>query len=85
MDVEDYNLIVENANKFGISNLVPVLGEAPKAWESLPDPEAIFVGGTGRAVTDLVGQLATLATGRGTGCKHDEHGEFSCAATTLYS
>lgn len=56
MDVDDYNLIVENANKFGVSNLVPVLGEAPKAWENLPDPEAIFVGGTGRAVTDLVWQ-----------------------------
>jgi precorrin-6Y C5,15-methyltransferase (decarboxylating) len=56
MDVEDYNLIVENASKFGVLNLVPVLGEAPNAWETLPDPEAIFVGGTGRAVTDLVKQ-----------------------------
>jgi precorrin-6B C5,15-methyltransferase / cobalt-precorrin-6B C5,C15-methyltransferase len=37
-----------------VSNLVPVLGEAPKAWETLPDPDAIFVGGTGRAVTELV-------------------------------
>jgi precorrin-6B C5,15-methyltransferase / cobalt-precorrin-6B C5,C15-methyltransferase len=54
MDVEDYNLIVENSHRLGVSNVVPVLGEAPKAWESLPDPEAIFVGGTGRAVTDLV-------------------------------
>ena len=54
MDAEDYNLLVENANQFGVTNLVPVLGEAPNAWESLPDPEAIFVGGTGRAVTELV-------------------------------
>ena len=54
MDAEDYNLLVENARQFGVANLVPVLGEAPKAWESLPDPEAIFVGGTGRAVTELV-------------------------------
>jgi precorrin-6B C5,15-methyltransferase / cobalt-precorrin-6B C5,C15-methyltransferase len=54
MDAEDYNLLVENAKQFGVTNLVPVLGEAPKAWESLPDPEAIFVGGTGRAVTELV-------------------------------
>lgn len=56
MDAEDYNLLVENAKQFGVTNLVPVLGEAPKAWESLPDPEAIFVGGTGRAVTELVSQ-----------------------------
>jgi len=54
MDAEDYNLLVENAKQFGVTNLVPVLGEAPKAWETLPDPEAIFVGGTGRAVTELV-------------------------------
>jgi precorrin-6B C5,15-methyltransferase / cobalt-precorrin-6B C5,C15-methyltransferase len=60
MDVEDYSLIVENAKQFGVANLVPILGEAPKAWSSLPDPEAIFVGGTGRSVTDLV----SLAWGR---------------------
>jgi precorrin-6Y C5,15-methyltransferase (decarboxylating) len=54
MDAEDFNLLVENAKQFGVANLIPVLGEAPKAWETLPDPEAIFVGGTGRAVTELV-------------------------------
>jgi precorrin-6Y C5,15-methyltransferase (decarboxylating) len=54
MDVEDYNLLVENARTFSTSNLTPVLGEAPKAWEELPDPHAIFVGGTGRAVVNLV-------------------------------
>jgi precorrin-6Y C5,15-methyltransferase (decarboxylating) len=31
-----------------------VLGEAPAAWQELPDPDAIFVGGTGRAVVGLV-------------------------------
>ncbi|MCU0717493.1 MAG: precorrin-6y C5,15-methyltransferase (decarboxylating) subunit CbiE [Pirellula sp.] len=56
MDPEDYNLILENAARFGVENVVPVLGEAPTAWQNLPDPEAIFVGGTGRAVTDLVEQ-----------------------------
>ncbi len=54
MDAEDYNLLVENAKRFNVSNLVPVLGQAPQAWQALPDPDAIFVGGTGRAVCDLV-------------------------------
>jgi precorrin-6Y C5,15-methyltransferase (decarboxylating) len=54
MDPEDYQLILENASRLGVDNVVPVLGEAPAAWKSLPDPEAIFVGGTGRAVTDIV-------------------------------
>jgi precorrin-6Y C5,15-methyltransferase (decarboxylating) len=31
-----------------------VLGAAPDAWAKLPDPDAIFVGGTGRAVGQIV-------------------------------
>lgn len=60
MDAEDYNLMVQNASQFGVTNLVPVLGEAPVAWKNLPDPDAIFIGGTGRSVTELV----SLAWGR---------------------
>lgn len=54
MDAEDYVLLSENARQFGVSNLVPVLGQAPLAWANLPDPDSIFVGGTGRAVSELV-------------------------------
>jgi precorrin-6Y C5,15-methyltransferase (decarboxylating) len=56
MDAEDYGLMVENAKLFQVKNFVPVLGEAPLAWKKLPDPDAIFIGGTGRWVTDLVAQ-----------------------------
>jgi len=34
--------------------LVPVLGRAPDAWASLPDPDAVFVGGTGREISRIV-------------------------------
>lgn len=54
MDTEDYNLLVQNSTTFGTTNLTPILGEAPQAWESLPNPDAVFVGGTGRAVLQLV-------------------------------
>ncbi len=54
MAAEDYNLLIENSRKFGTTNVVPILGEAPDAWRDLPDPDAIFVGGTGRAVIKLV-------------------------------
>ncbi|MCA9126395.1 MAG: precorrin-6y C5,15-methyltransferase (decarboxylating) subunit CbiE [Planctomycetales bacterium] len=54
MDAEDYNLLVENSRTFGTSNLTPIHGEAPHAWQDLPDPDAVFVGGTGRAVVGLV-------------------------------
>lgn len=54
MDPEDYNLMVQNSRTFGTTNLTPVLGEAPDAWRELPDPNAIFIGGTGRAVLQLI-------------------------------
>jgi precorrin-6Y C5,15-methyltransferase (decarboxylating) len=54
MDPEDYQLIASNAERFGVTNLTPVLGKAPEAWESLPPPDAVFVGGTGRHVSRIV-------------------------------
>jgi precorrin-6Y C5,15-methyltransferase (decarboxylating) len=57
MDAEDHQLIRANAERFGVPNLVPVLGAAPDSWADLPDPHAIFVGGTGRAVS-RISQLA---------------------------
>lgn len=53
MEAADYNMLVENSRRFGTSNVYPVLGEAPRAWQDLPEPDAIFLGGTGRSVTDL--------------------------------
>jgi precorrin-6B C5,15-methyltransferase / cobalt-precorrin-6B C5,C15-methyltransferase len=54
MDAEDHALIRANAEKFGVRNLVPVLGRAPDAWAQLPDPDAIFVGGSGREISRVV-------------------------------
>jgi len=54
MDPEDHQLIIENAKRFGVANLVPVLGRAPEAWSGLPDPDAVFVGGSGRGISRLV-------------------------------
>jgi precorrin-6Y C5,15-methyltransferase (decarboxylating) len=56
MDPEDYALIAANAERFGMTNLIPVLGQAPDAWKGLPEPDAIFVGGTGRLIRGLVEQ-----------------------------
>ena len=54
MDAEDYGLMIENAKRFSAAALVPMHGQAPEAFAELPDPDAIFVGGRGRAVPDLV-------------------------------
>jgi precorrin-6B C5,15-methyltransferase / cobalt-precorrin-6B C5,C15-methyltransferase len=53
-DVEDHELIRENARRFGVANLTPVLGRAPEAWAELPEPDAVFVGGSGRGIARLV-------------------------------
>jgi precorrin-6Y C5,15-methyltransferase (decarboxylating) len=53
MDPEDHALIVQNAERFGVKNLLPVLGKAPEAWADLPDPDCVFVGGAGRTVSSL--------------------------------
>ncbi|MEX0818344.1 MAG: precorrin-6y C5,15-methyltransferase (decarboxylating) subunit CbiE [Pirellulaceae bacterium] len=53
MEAENYRLISENARRFGVSNLTAILGQAPEAWADLPDPDSVFVGGTGRAVATI--------------------------------
>ena len=64
MDTDDYELIIENAARFGLSNITPVLGQAPEAWSDLPAPDAIFIGGTGRQLTTIVRDaLAQLKPG----------------------
>jgi precorrin-6Y C5,15-methyltransferase (decarboxylating) len=54
MDQADQQLISANAERFSVRNLVPILGRAPDAWKDLPDPDAVFVGGTGRMVRAIV-------------------------------
>jgi precorrin-6Y C5,15-methyltransferase (decarboxylating) len=61
MDVDDFALIGQNAERFGVSNVFPIHGSAPSAWQDLPDPDAVFIGGTGRQlaaiVTDVLARL----------------------------
>jgi len=65
MDPDDHALILENARRFGVVNLEAVLGRAPEAWEALPDPDAIYVGGSGRDVAMLIESAWQRLTGGG--------------------
>jgi len=49
----DLALLQANAEAFGVPNVRSVVGRAPEILAGLPDPDAVFVGGTGRQV-DLV-------------------------------
>lgn len=53
-DVADYNLLVANAQTFGVRNLKAIQGSAPAVFTGLPAPDAIFVGGTGKEVARLL-------------------------------
>ncbi len=56
MDAEDFGLMLENAKLFDVPSLIPVHGQAPAAFKELARPDAIFVGGSGRIVPDLVSE-----------------------------
>jgi precorrin-6Y C5,15-methyltransferase (decarboxylating) len=53
-DAADYHLILANAETFGVGNLKAIHGVAPAVFASLPAPDAVFVGGTGREVGRLL-------------------------------
>ncbi len=53
-DMEDYQLIIENAKRFRVTNVEAVLGRAPEVLAGLPKPDAIFVDGSGRDICNLV-------------------------------
>lgn len=59
-DAEDAELIRDNANRFGVVNVTPVIGRAPEVWTDLPDPDAVFMEGSGREIV----RLAELAFAR---------------------
>jgi precorrin-6Y C5,15-methyltransferase (decarboxylating) len=51
---EDHEFIRANAARFGVTNVVPVLGPAPDAWANLPDPDGVFFGDNGQEISFLV-------------------------------
>jgi precorrin-6Y C5,15-methyltransferase (decarboxylating) len=51
----DVALIQANAESFGVPNVRPILGRAPEVLAGLPEPDAVFVGGTGRQADRVLG------------------------------
>jgi precorrin-6Y C5,15-methyltransferase (decarboxylating) len=50
-------LIARNLRRFHLGNVVVVEGAAPDALEELPAPDAVFIGGTGGRLGDIVSLL----------------------------
>ncbi len=53
MDPQEHGLIEQNAERFSVTNLSAVLGKAPDAWATLPDPDCVFIAGAGREVARI--------------------------------
>lgn len=53
-DPESVELIRSNVAKFDASNVVVVPGSAPEALDRLPDPDAVFVGGHGGRIAEIL-------------------------------
>lgn len=61
---EELANIRENIRRFGVYNVVPIPGEAPAVLDLLPDPDRVFVGGSGGALASVISQAAArLAAG----------------------
>jgi precorrin-6Y C5,15-methyltransferase (decarboxylating) len=50
----DVALIQANAESFGVPNIRTITGRAPECLAGLPEPDSIFVGGTGRQVVQVL-------------------------------
>ena len=52
-DPDDIQIIEQNAERFAVANVKPVLGKAPEVWSDLPDPDAVFIEGSGQEIARL--------------------------------
>jgi precorrin-6Y C5,15-methyltransferase (decarboxylating) len=46
--------IIDNIRAFGLPNIRPIAGEAPAILADLPDPNAVFIGGSGGLLDALI-------------------------------
>jgi precorrin-6Y C5,15-methyltransferase (decarboxylating) len=54
---EGIQLIRDNSQKLGLSNVIPVEGLAPAAMETLPAPTHAFIGGSSGNMKDIITML----------------------------
>lgn len=64
-DEEAFQLLEENARAFGVTNLIPIRGEAPGVLHRLPDPDRVFVGGTGDQLQGILEVVSSRLKGDG--------------------
>lgn len=58
-------LIVKNSQRFEVNNLTSINGKAPQALLNLPNPNRIFIGGSGGKIADILHTCSQKLTQRG--------------------
>lgn len=53
-DDEAYRNLEENVRRFGTRGIHPIAGMAPDVFAQLPDPDAVFVGGSGGKIEAII-------------------------------
>src|SRR5437899_1913753 len=54
IDAKAIELTKKNLTKFGISNIIVIMGDAKEKISDLPQADAIFIGGTGGDTAEIV-------------------------------
>ncbi len=49
-----FRQIEENVHRLGLTNISPVWGEAPEIFRKIPDPDAVFIGGSGGKLEEIL-------------------------------
>ncbi|MCX7912447.1 MAG: precorrin-6Y C5,15-methyltransferase (decarboxylating) subunit CbiT, partial [Dehalococcoidales bacterium] len=57
-DDEDVVVIRKNIARFGVSNVTVVHAFAPDGLGELPDPSAVFIGGSGGRMVEIIGAIS---------------------------
>ena len=56
-DLANIDLLEMNIQKFGSDNIEIVAGDAPEALRNLPTPDAVFIGGSGGRLRDILQEV----------------------------
>jgi precorrin-6Y C5,15-methyltransferase (decarboxylating) len=60
-DPECLDFVRANCDRYGADNVTVVAGAAPAALSELPPPDAVFVGGSGGALPEILRHVAAVA------------------------
>ena len=56
-DLDNIDLLEMNIQKFGSANIEIVAGDAPEVLRNLPSPDAVFIGGSGGRLRDILQEV----------------------------